>query len=139
MLNKSIQNSEGSICRVQMKMPHSGTHFSKCAQIGTKIFPNSTAITSGDKQFPSPFQSWERNWRLFSFLWIIKSTLLQQYFRMCQLESNWPEMCIHHRKIPQRDKVRHDNNTGKYKNMAGISAHTKSSVHANDFFYSTKL
>jgi len=33
-------------------MPHSlcstGTHFSKCAQIGTKTFQNSTALTSGD-------------------------------------------------------------------------------------------
>jgi len=30
-------------------------------------------------------------------------------------------------------------NTGKDNNMVGISAHTKSAVHANDFFYSTKL
>jgi len=90
-------------------------------------------------QFPTAFQSCEGNWRLFSFLRMIKSTLPQQYFVMCQLEANCPEMCMHHRKILQGDKMTEDTNTGKYNNMVGISAHTKSAVHANDFLHSTNI
>jgi hypothetical protein len=43
-------------------------------------------------------------------------------------------MCMHHKKISYRDKVTQQNNTGKYNNMVGINAHTKSAVHAYEFY-----